>query len=190
MELQHINVKIYSSTPEMIDLDEGIPIFHGWISRKACPELLIDVADYAHVPAGPGVMLIGHEAQYSIEAGAENRLGLLYATKLKQAGNNVSRIVQALGRAINACQMLQQEKLWENKVKFQSTDLYISVNDRYIAPNTQDTFEAVKTDIEEGLITIFGNDGFSIAFEVGDPRSLFQVNIKLINALDVAKIKV
>ena len=49
-------------------------VFHQWIRDSVCPEMLIDVADYRHVPAGPGVMLIGHEANYSLD-NRENRLG-------------------------------------------------------------------------------------------------------------------
>ena len=43
------------------DLEPLIPIFHGWIQDQVSEELLLDVADYRHVPAGPGVMLIGLE---------------------------------------------------------------------------------------------------------------------------------
>ena len=41
---------------------------------------MIDVANYAHVPKGPGVALIGHGTDYFIDEG-EGRLGLLYNRK-------------------------------------------------------------------------------------------------------------
>src|SRR4029077_10076795 len=67
MELQHVNVKLIVRTPEEVDLEPLIPIFHGWIQGRVCDELLLDIADYRHVPAGPGVVLIGHEADYSVD---------------------------------------------------------------------------------------------------------------------------
>ena len=63
-----------------------IPVFHRWIREQAMPELLIDVADYSHVPAGPGVMVIGHEANYSVD-NRENRLGLLYNRRAALEGH-------------------------------------------------------------------------------------------------------
>ena len=60
MNVQHVNVKIFAEDPA-IELDGAIPVFHRWIQRNVCEELLIDVADYRHVPAGPGVLLVGHD---------------------------------------------------------------------------------------------------------------------------------
>ena len=63
MQLQHVNVKLLIQNGEGASLEPLIPVFHGWIENQvAKDELLIDVADYSHVPAGPGIVLIGHEA--------------------------------------------------------------------------------------------------------------------------------
>ncbi|MBY0396577.1 MAG: hypothetical protein K2X91_08940, partial [Thermoleophilia bacterium] len=75
-----IGVKLYAEDPAAVRPDRFIPVFHGWIQRGAVPGLLIDVADYAHVPQGPGVMLIGHEADHAIDLG-EGRPGVLYQRK-------------------------------------------------------------------------------------------------------------
>src|SRR5216683_2708414 len=66
MQLQHVNVKLLVQNPAEASLEPLIPVFHSWIENRAeDDELLIDVADYIHVPAGPGVVLIGHEGNYS-----------------------------------------------------------------------------------------------------------------------------
>jgi len=62
IELQHINVKLLVIEPAKVDLGAVIPIFHQWIQDQIFDELLLDVANYSHVPEGPGVVLIGHEA--------------------------------------------------------------------------------------------------------------------------------
>jgi hypothetical protein len=47
---------------------EFIPIFHGWIQRKALAgHQLIDVHDYSHVAGGPGILLVAHEANINFD---------------------------------------------------------------------------------------------------------------------------
>ncbi|MCR9144795.1 MAG: hypothetical protein NXI24_21330 [bacterium] len=178
MELQHVNVKIYSSTPDAVNLDEAILVFHRWIRDDVAEELLIDVADYSHVPAGPGVLLIGHQAAYSLEDGEEERAGLLYNAKTKREGSNVDRIVHALRQAVKACVTLEGESLWSQSVKFNAGDLAVIINDRALAPNTPETFAAIKDELTTALQQVFGNTGFSLSYEQGDPRRRFQVNVK------------
>jgi hypothetical protein len=49
-------------------LAEFIPIFHGWIQRKALAgHQLIDVHDYRHVAGGPGILLVAHEANINFD---------------------------------------------------------------------------------------------------------------------------
>lgn len=178
MELQHVNVKIYSNTPDAVSLDEAILIFHRWIRDDVAEELLIDVADYSHVPAGPGVLLIGHQAAYSLEAGEEERPGLLYNAKTKRDGSNTDRIVHALRQALAACGILEGESIWSKPVKFNASDLALIVNDRALAPNTPETFANIKDDLTTALKQVFGDVAFELSYEQGDPRRRFQVNVK------------
>ena len=48
------------------DLEPAITVFHRCIQRGWLEGRLIDVADYRHVPAGPGVMLVGHDVEYAL----------------------------------------------------------------------------------------------------------------------------
>ena len=48
------------------NLSAYVAVFHDWIRRGATEDLLIDVVSYEHVPAGPGVLLLGHEVDYAI----------------------------------------------------------------------------------------------------------------------------
>ena len=82
--VQHVNVKIFAREAA-INLADATPVFHRWIQERVCEEVLIDVADYRHVPDGPGVLLIAHEANYSLDM-AEGRLGLLYNRKAAVGG--------------------------------------------------------------------------------------------------------
>ena len=78
--MEHVNIKIFAADSPSVRFADAIPVFHRWIQSRDLPELLIDVADYSHVPAGPGVVLIGLEANYALD-NAHNRPGLLYVRK-------------------------------------------------------------------------------------------------------------
>src|SRR4051812_7576093 len=82
MDAQKLQLKIFvnADAAPSIDREAFIAIFHRWIKDRTLPELMIDVANYAHVPEGPSVALIGHGADYFIDE-AEGRLGLLYNRK-------------------------------------------------------------------------------------------------------------
>src|SRR5712672_3004964 len=114
--IQHVTVKVFAREPARIDLGDAIPIFHGWIQNHVFPEMLIDVADYRHVPNGPGVMLIAHEANYSLD-NTKGRLGLLYSHKLAGGGAQ-ENLRQAFDAALAACGRLQDEPEFEGKLKF------------------------------------------------------------------------
>jgi hypothetical protein len=178
VEVQHINVKIYSTTPDAVSLDRTILIFHRWIQENLVEELLIDVADYSHVPAGPGVMLIGHQASYSVEPGAEERPGLLYNVRVRREGGNRDRFAHALGQAIKACDLLEQDPLWKDRVLFDAGDLYVLINDRALAPNTPESFAALKDELTEALQQVMGDVAFEISYEQGDPRARLKIRVK------------
>ena len=64
MQAQKLQVKFFANAE--ISETALVPVFHDWIRERVVPdELLIDVADYSHVPDGPGVMIIGHHADYA-----------------------------------------------------------------------------------------------------------------------------
>ena len=57
-ELQRIGVKLFMVDGVSVRPREFVPVFHRWIQTQAVrDQLLIDVADYEHVPEGPGVLL-------------------------------------------------------------------------------------------------------------------------------------
>jgi len=63
------------------ELADFIPVLHSWIQQQTLPgHLLIDVHDYSHVHHGPGILLVAHEANLSIDE-AEGRRGLVYIRK-------------------------------------------------------------------------------------------------------------
>jgi hypothetical protein len=188
VELQHINVKLLVRNQESVDLDPLIPVFHSWIQGQICEELLLDVADYRHVQGGPGIILIGHEADYSLD-NTDNQLGVRYNRKAVLDGGNQERLAQAARAALKACQHLQQDSTLTERLKlsFNGREIEIFVNDRALAPNREDIREAVKADFQAFADQLFGAGEYSLSFE-GDPRRLLKVSLKASRAFAVEEL--
>src|ERR1700720_1647656 len=146
IQLQHVNVKLLLRNPEEVDLEPLIPVFHDWIRDQVGEGLLLDVADYRHVPAGPGVVLIGHEGNYSVD-NTDDRLGVRYNRKGELNGGNQNVLAQATRAALTACQRLESEPRLGGKFRFNGQDIEIFINDRLVAPNNAATREAFDADL-------------------------------------------
>jgi len=174
MDAHKLQLKIYATpaSAKGFDLEAVIPVYHRWIKDHALPELTIDVANYGHVPEGPGVVLIGHGSDYFLDEG-EGRLGLLH--NRKRAGFAPGeRLGDLARRALHAAALL--EKDLGGKLAFATNELLFRVNDRLAAPNTDATFAAVK-----GQLEALGKQLFAGPFElqrVGGPKELFAVRFK------------
>ena len=183
-QLQHVNVKLRVKEPAP-DLEPLIPIFHGWIeSRVFGRELLLDIADYRHVPAGPGVVLIGHEGNYSVD-NTGNRLGVRYNRMAALEGSNQDRLRQAARAALIACQRLEAEPLLEGKLRFNGREVELFFNDRLLTPNSRATREAVRSDLAAFFGQLFRGGEYSLSYP-SDPRSLFGVSVKAARAFSAA----
>lgn len=176
MNLQHVNVKLMVDSPAEADLALLIPIFHAWIQSQVFEELLLDVADYRHVPAGPGVVLIGHQANYSVD-NTDNRLGIRYNRKAELEGSNQDRLAQATRAALVACQRLEAEPTLAGKFGFNGRELEVFINDRLLAPNSELTFEEARPDLQRFAERLFGGPQCSLSHN-RDPRKLFGVSLK------------
>jgi len=185
MELQHINVKIYVEGDLQVDPERYIEAFHRWVAEQSADELLIDVADYRHVPAGPGVVLVGHEADYAMD-NSGNRSGLLYNRKAPQDGENLDRLRQAFAAAARACELLEAEFGDADGLKFSRQEFEILINDRAIAPNSDATLTECRPDIETFLKSTLGQNGFRIERHRNDPRCRFGVVVHVDQPLDFA----
>ena len=184
MELQHVNVKLYLRDPQAVKLESLVPVFHGWIQSKVCEELLIDVADYRHVHAGPGVVLVGHQADYSVD-NTDNRLGIRYNRKAALGGSNRDRCSQALRAALQACRRLESEEKLAGALRFNRHDIKLFVNDRMLAPNSGRPADSVQAEFREFFSNAFGE--FEMKFE-SDPRRLFGVEVRSVQSLDLDRL--
>ncbi len=186
LELQHINVKLLLENPEQLDLNAVVNVFHSWIQGQVCDELLLDVADYRHVYQGPGIVLIGHEADYSID-NTDGQLGLRYNRKARLEGSNQSRLVQATRAILNAAERLQGDTRLNSKWNFNGQEIQIFINDRVIAPNVAETQQAIEPELRSFLDSLFGEVGYSSTFEPS-ARRLLSATVKASHPLTVSNL--
>ena len=179
MDLQHINVTMFVEGELTADLENFINVFHRLVAEQAMDEMMIDVADYRHVPAGPGVVMVGLEADYAIDH-KDNRYGLRYNRKAPLEGSNQYRLRVAFAAAGKTCAVLEEAV---SGVKFSRTEFELFINDRALAPNTPETLAAAQPIIESFLRDELGQESFEIDFET-DQRKLFGATIRLGKAVE------
>ena len=179
MNVQHINLKFFIENPESVDLAEYAPVFNTWIQNHTLEELLIDVADYLHVHNGPGLMLIGHEADYSLD-NRTGRLGLLYNRKEPLDGTTQEKLAQAARAVLTAARLLEKD----NKLKFNTQEVQMIINDRLLVPNTTQTFAALEPDLRKFFDKLYNGTEYTIT-NIADPRERFTVNVKAASRFDI-----
>jgi len=176
MDAHKLQLKIYL-TPESarsLDPEALIPVFHRWIKQRLLPELTIDVANYGHVPQGPGVVLIGHGADYFLDEG-EGRPGLLH--NRKRAGlAPAERLGDLARRTLHAAALLEKDLALTGKIKFATDELLFRVNDRLAAPSSDATFLALRPELAALAKALFA--GPVTLTREGGPKELFAVRIK------------
>lgn len=174
--MQHINLKLFARTPAPEDIAPAIPMFHRWIQTSALPELLIDVADYAHVPAGPGVLVIGHEANYGLDL-TSNRLGLLYNRKAVLDGSDLDTLRHAWDRVQTAAKLISESPEFTGKLQFKDDELEIILNDRLLYPNKPETWEQVRPAVDTFLAELWPGAQWEVT-HASDPRERFTAQIR------------
>lgn len=152
MEANRILFKIFAKT--QVELESFVPVFHRFIREQVLDELPIDVADYAHVHEGPGVVLIGHAFDYYLDLRG-GRLGLVYLRK-RDAPAPAERLSDAARRALRMARMLEQSI---DGLSFKTDEFWISFPDRLRAADTDENFAALKSELDALTTTLVGTPG-------------------------------
>jgi hypothetical protein len=175
MNPQRLAIKLFATQPLAREqLHPFIAVFHRFIQEAAVPGLLIDVADYAHVPDGPGVILIGHEVDYGIDL-AGGRTGLLTTRKRPGDANLAELFRDTLGKALAVARAIEADGTVS--VRFAPDAVEIALPDRLAAPNNASAFDWACKELEPIAKSVFG---VSARFENAggsDPRR--QLTLRL-----------
>jgi len=174
MELHRIGVKFFVADPAAVQLEAFIPIFHGWIQKQAlAAHLLIDVHDYSHVHNGPGILLVAHEGNFSIDM-SDGRPGLMYYRKTPTTLSPVEHFTTVLRSALQACRLLEKDA----RLRFNFDEFVVVANDRLNAPNTDRTFADLEPAISSALKQVFESAPFVLTRSSIDPKERLTVICK------------
>jgi hypothetical protein len=184
MDAHKLQLKIFATadSARAVALEAFVPIFHRWIKDHVLGELLIDVANYAHVPEGPGIVLIGHGADYFLDQG-EGRLGLLHNRK-RAAPVPGDRLGDLARRTLHVADLLERSAQVGGKLRFATNELLFRINDRLLAPNDEETFASVRPELERLARRLYGGS-FDLTRK-GGPGDLFSVRIATSANLPIA----
>jgi hypothetical protein len=171
--------------------EDLIPVFHKWIREDRLADtildtILIDVADYRHVPHGPGVMLVAHEAHYGLDEGG-GEIGLLYARKRDPIGAAADKLREALTACLQAASALQGEPTIAGRLSFNPGALEIRVMSRLVARNTAADANQLRPIVEQVLGPLLGVDDLQVE-QAGDARQPLTLRASTAQTLDLATV--
>jgi hypothetical protein len=182
MLAQQLSVKLYAEDPDSVELAGFIPIFHRWIQESRLPDrLLIDVADYRHVADGPGVVLIAHEAHYSLDR-EHGPLGLACTRRRDQPGPLDEKLVGGFRDALVACRHLEEDPA--RPIRFRTDRARVAILSRRFAP-AEAAWETARPALEAFAARLY--PGLPVRLQPShDTRAPFAVELEAPGAPGVA----
>ena len=178
MELQRLGFKLFVDNPATVALEDFVPIFHSWIQKQIIEEhLLVDVHNYSHVHQGPGILLVAHQGNFSMDLGGD-RLGLFYYRKRDINGSSVERLKTILKTTLRACTLLEAAPELKGRLRFKTDEVLIVANDRLHTPNESETFQAFQPLLSQLFAELYGEATFTTNWREDD-RERFAVSVSV-----------
>jgi len=177
-DLQRIDLKVFLDAPPnySLDLDPVLTIFDRWRQETDHPEDWVDLADYAHMHLGPGVMMAGKRAHFAVDTN-EPGVGLLYRGRKDFDGAVEERLLEAFRRALRLMTRLVSEPEFPSGLPVRSEDWLVAINDRLGFPNDDATEEQLKPGLLATLDHIFGEGGYQLERDA-DPQHLYSSRLR------------
>ena len=189
MDTVKYELKLFLDDASGVELEEFIPVFHDWIQTQQLAELLIDVADYRHVPQGPGIVLIAHDGHYAMDL-TDARLGLVYSRRRETHPSRCAiqsvedRLRSVWYCALTACQRLEAHPVLHGRLQFRGNELLLRCNDRLRAPNTTAAYDELCQHLEPFLAPLYPGQRVEVE-HIREHASRLTVAIKVPEPLDV-----
>ncbi|MEB3302938.1 MAG: hypothetical protein VKN56_13315 [Cyanobacteriota bacterium] len=186
MDLERFCLKFLARQGQVtVDEASFIPIFHDWIRLKTLPGTLIDVADYRHVPEGPGIMLISHEINYAMEHG-DGQFGLSAQRKLGEGATHQERILALAKRLALFGSLLETDERLAGQLKLEGGAFLYKANDRLLAPNTDEAFAALQPDLQAAASQLYGGATVTVTRLEQDPRDRLTALVEVAGPVELA----
>lgn len=185
MDLERFAIKFFTRSEADVDEASLIDIFHDWIRLKRLNHVMLDVADYRHVPNGPGVMLVTHEVNYAMDR--ENGEFGLYAQRKR--GDEATTQEKLLGLVKSTAQfgsLLESDSRIGGKLKLEGGKFHYIANDRLNAPNTEEAFNTIKPELEAIATQIYPGKSVSVSRLNNDPGARLTAVIEVNEPVEIS----
>ena len=87
------------------------------------------------------------------------------------------RLARVFAAAMRACARLEDDPAFAGRLRFRTDDFVFRVNDRLLAPNTPETFEAVEPDLRAFATDLYPGEGVRLEPRYGE-QTLFEVRVR------------
>jgi hypothetical protein len=172
-------VKLYAREPEGVeDAELFVPIFHEWIRDRVFDLVLFDVADYAHAPDSPGIVLVTHEAHFAMDR-SDERFGLLAQRRVRFVGSPAEGTAATLRQLLAVAAKLEAHPRVEGKVRFDATRIRFEANDRLRLPNDDEGYRAFEALVAEAMGAVFPGRAIQVSRVANDPRDRLALEVRL-----------
>ena len=173
--LQRIQIKIMADGAGT-DLEPFLAIFGRWRHEKDHPAEWVDVADYAHMANGPGVMLIGHRCSVSLDL-TNPGPGILYTARKGLNGTHAERIASAFGSCLELAKRLAEENEFPKPLHLRTDSFDIRFTDRMETPNDAATDAELRGPLTQVLDALLGAGGYQLAAH-GEPGEIGRASCR------------
>jgi hypothetical protein len=112
------------------------------------------------------------------------RRGLLFRQKGPLEGSNQERLARVFQSALENCRRLQAEPALRGKIEFRFDEFEITVNDRLAAPNGDESYRSLKSEIEPLVGRFYGGAPVSLQQE-SDARRRVGLRIHAMAPVDL-----
>lgn len=169
MELYKLGIKFFAPPGQRVELTEFIPILQEWIQKQIIKEhLLIDTHNYSHMHDGPGILLVAHEGNFSVDF-SEGRMGFVYYRK-----QPVHSFVDILKPGVEGCRLLGDDSRMRNRLNFSTDEALIFANDRLLGPNDDETLLQLQPALSPALEKVLGKP-FKLSRISDDPKERLTI---------------
>jgi hypothetical protein len=177
--LHRVCLKLYATVGDDIPGATFVPIFHEWIRDRRLDGVLLDVADYTHVPESPGVMLMTHAVAFSLDR-ADGRFGIQAQRRRAVDGDSASAIAATLAALLAVADLLQRDPRVEGRLQFDRRAVRVESNDRLRAPNSDAGFDLLSRAALGAWSATFPGHTVSAARVVTDPRDRLSIEVRAV----------
>jgi hypothetical protein len=185
-DIQKISIKILTDAPVTLALDPILAIFGRWRTDTNHPAQWVDLADYAHMVRGPGIVLIGKRCNFSFDMGGAAP-GILYSSKRELAGSPADRLRAAIESGLELAHALIAESEFPAVVKA-TGGFELAFNDRLETPNTEGTDRLLRPVVTQVFDALFGRGSYELKRQP-DPGKLYGFAIRTTPPPDLKELR-